>query len=66
MASSINPFAVKIRTRAHLDAYWRGIRERLARGEFFRINPFLLGWNLLRDVRLCLLFNISLITSYGK
>ena len=57
---------IRTPTRAHLDDYWRQTLSKLRRGLVFRINPWRLGLNLLRDLRLCLLFNLSFLLGYGK
>ncbi len=61
-----NPLALRRRTRADLNAFWRQTRERLRHGQVFRINPVRLTWNAVRDARLCLAFNVSFLSGYGK
>jgi radical SAM superfamily enzyme YgiQ (UPF0313 family) len=53
-------------SRADLNAYWRQTRERLRRGHVFRVNPFTLTVNAIRDAWLCLRFNASFLQGYGK
>ena len=65
-AARLNPFIPRVQTRAHLNAYWRRTYERFSKGQFFRINPLVLAFNLARDARLCALFTISFLSSYGK
>ena len=50
-----------ISTRRHLDYFWKQTRLAAKRGMFWRINPVLLFWNFLRDVRLSLLFTVSML-----
>jgi len=52
--------------RAALDAYWRELYGKLRRGRVFRINPFQLGLNLLRDAELCVRFNLAVLASQGQ
>ncbi|MBI4602866.1 MAG: radical SAM protein [Planctomycetes bacterium] len=65
-AARLNPFSLRTQTRAHLNAYWRTTYASLTRGQIFRINPFMLAFNLARDAKLCTLFTLSFLFSYGK
>jgi radical SAM superfamily enzyme YgiQ (UPF0313 family) len=65
-AARLDPFAIRTPTRAHLNAYWKQTYEKLRRGRVFQINPFVLGVNFLRDVKLCTRFNLSMLAGYGK
>ena len=56
----------RIRTRTHLNDYWRQTYDKLRRGRIWRINPVRLTLNFLRDVKLCALFNLSLFGGFGK
>lgn len=62
----LNLFAIRTPTRAHLDAYWRQTGDKLRRGRIHRINPVRLLVNLLRDARICMRFNLSILSGYGK
>lgn len=53
-------------SRADLNEYWRQTRERLRRGHVFRVNPFTLTVNAVRDGWLCMRFNASVLAGYGK
>jgi radical SAM superfamily enzyme YgiQ (UPF0313 family) len=66
LARRVNLLAIRSTTRANLDAYWSRTWIALRRGRVDRINPLTLVWNLLRDARLCLGFNLSLMTGYHK
>ena len=61
-----NVLAIRATTRSNLDAYWRRTWAAIRRGRVYRINPFAVAWNLLRDARLCMGFNLSLMTGYRK
>jgi hypothetical protein len=62
----LNVVAIRATTRSNLDAYWRQTWAALRRGRIHRINPFALAWNLVRDVRLCVGFNLSLLAGYRR
>ncbi len=62
----VNILAIHARTRSNLDAYWSRTWAAIRRGHVYRINPFTLLWNLLRDARLCFGFNLSLMAGYRK
>ena len=61
-----NILAIRATTRSNLDAYWGRTWVAFRRGRIYRINPFALAWNLLRDVRLCVGFNLSVMSGYRK
>jgi len=61
-----NPFRIRHETRAHLDAYWRRTPDRLRRGRIWAVNPFGVAYNLARDLRLCLAFDLSLLLSIKR
>ncbi|MBI4584528.1 MAG: radical SAM protein [Planctomycetes bacterium] len=63
---SLNPFSLKLQTRTSLNEYWQRTRQKFTSGQFFRINPFTLALNFLREVKICTLFNISFLLSYAK
>ncbi|MBZ5638746.1 MAG: radical SAM protein [Acidobacteriia bacterium] len=65
-AARLDPFAIRTPTRAHLNAYWKETYEKLRRGRIFQINPLMLGFNFLRDVKICTRFNLSMLAGYGK
>ncbi len=65
-AARLDPLAIRTPTRAHLDAYWRQTYDKLRRGRIFQINPFMLAFNFLRDLRICTRFNLSMLAGYGK
>ncbi len=62
----VNPLVVHATTRQHLNAYWRQTWDKFRRGRWHRINPFKLGWNLLRDVKVCALFSLSFLQSLAR
>jgi hypothetical protein len=64
--SRLDPFAIRTPTRAHLNAYWKQTSDKLRRGRIFQINPFVFTINFLRDAKLCLRFNLSMLAGYGK
>lgn len=61
-----NVVAIRATTRSHLDAYWSGTWTALRHGRVYRINPAAVVWNLLRDAKLCLGFNLSLLAGYRR
>jgi hypothetical protein len=65
-ARRFNPIAIHTQTRADLNAYWKQTRDWLRRGRIYRINPFRLALNLLRDVKLCVRFSLWFLVAYGK
>lgn len=66
MRRRVNPLRIRAKTRADLDAYWRQTRAKLRRGRLWAIDPLRLAWNLVRDVRLCLRFNVWFLVAFGK
>jgi hypothetical protein len=62
----VNLLAIRSNTRSNLDAYWRRTWTALRRGRVYRINPVALMWNLMRDAKLCLGFNLSLLGGYRR
>lgn len=50
-----------VSTRRHLDRFWQETKRSLARKAFWRINPFLIFWNFLRDLRLSLSFTVFML-----
>jgi len=66
LRTRVNPFTVKIQTRAPLNTYWRQTWDKLRRGRIFQINPIRLTVNFARDVKLCTIFNLSFFGGYGK
>jgi hypothetical protein len=64
----VNPLSLRrIHTRTHLNTYWRQTWDKVRRGRVFAINPFKLGYNFLRDVKLCTFFSLSFfMTGYGR
>lgn len=50
-----------VSTRQHLDRFWWQTKLCLKRGTYWRINPVLVFWNFLRDLRLSLLFTLSML-----
>jgi hypothetical protein len=59
-------FHVRRQTRRDLDLYWRRTWTKLRHGRLFRIDPLRLVLNFLRDARLCMRFNLSFLSAYGK
>jgi radical SAM superfamily enzyme YgiQ (UPF0313 family) len=66
LGRTVNPLAIRVRSRSELNAYWRQTLEALRRGRLFRINPVRLGINALRDAKLCLRFNLSFLAAFAK
>jgi radical SAM superfamily enzyme YgiQ (UPF0313 family) len=62
----VNLLAIRSNTRSNLDAYWRRTWTAFRRGRVHRINPVALMWNLMRDAKLCLGFNLSLLGGYRR
>ena len=58
--------AIRIDTRRDLDRYWRQTWAKIRRGRLLRINPLRLMLNALRDTWLCVRFNLSFFSAYGK
>ncbi|HEX6849807.1 MAG TPA: radical SAM protein [Candidatus Polarisedimenticolaceae bacterium] len=61
-----NLLAIRETTRRQLDAYWSGTWAAVRRGRLYRVNPLALSWNLLRDARLCLGFNLSMLAGHRR
>ena len=66
LRTRLNPLAIRSRSRADLDAYWRQTFEKLRRGRIYAIDPLRLALNFLRDLKLCVRFNLSFLAAYGK
>ena len=66
LAIRLDPFRVRVRTRADLNEYWRQTLAKLRRGRVFRINPARVAFNLARDARLCVRFNLELLASPSR
>jgi len=49
-----------VSTRRQLNAFWKQTLDSLKRGKIWKVNPFLLVWNFLRDARLSLSFGVIL------
>jgi radical SAM superfamily enzyme YgiQ (UPF0313 family) len=64
--SRLNPLAIRVRSRAELDAFWRQTLDAVRRGRLFRINPVKLARNAVRDAILCLRFSVSVLAAYAK
>jgi radical SAM superfamily enzyme YgiQ (UPF0313 family) len=62
----LNPLNTKIDTRTHLNNYWRQTYQKLRHGRILRINPFSLVYNLVYDIRVCIVFNLVLIMGHNK
>ena len=62
----MNPIALRRHTRADLNAYWQRIGQRLRHGQVIRINPQKLVVNFVRDVRLCVMFDLSFFCACGR
>ena len=65
-AIRLDPFRLRVRTRADLNEYWRQTRLKLRRGRVFRINPARVAFNLARDARLCIRFNLELLAAPSR
>jgi hypothetical protein len=61
-----NPLRIRARTRADLDAYWKQTRDQLRRGRLYAIDPIRLLWNLARDLKLCIRFNVWVVAAFGR
>jgi len=61
-----NVLAIRATTRSNLDAYWNRTWAAIRRGRVYRINSFTLLWNVFRDARLFVEFNLSLMAGYRK
>jgi radical SAM superfamily enzyme YgiQ (UPF0313 family) len=57
---------IRTQTRQHINAYWRQTYDRVKRGSLLRINPFKLSFYFLRDVKLCVWFNLAFLLAYSK
>ena len=55
-----------IYTRATLNSYWESTFAKLRHGRLFAINPFSLGINVLRDVKLSTAFTLHLVATKAK
>ena len=66
LGARLNPFAIRIRSRVHLNDYWRATARKLSRGQFFRINPFRFAVYLFRDAKVCALFSLSVLAMYSQ
>ena len=63
LLGKINVLSVRgISTRRHLDRFWRETKVSLSRRAYWRINPILVFWNFLRDVRLSLSFTVFMLS----
>jgi len=51
-----------VSTRRHLDRFWEQTKTYVKRRTYWRINPFLVFWNFLRDLQLSLSFTFSMLT----
>jgi hypothetical protein len=58
--------AVRICSRADLNAYWRATARKISRGQIFRINPFRPAMNFARDAKVCAIFSLSFLFNFGK
>jgi radical SAM superfamily enzyme YgiQ (UPF0313 family) len=63
LAIRMDPFRVRASTRTDLNDFWRQTVRKLRRGRVYLINPVALGFNLVRDARLCVRFNLELLAS---
>jgi radical SAM superfamily enzyme YgiQ (UPF0313 family) len=63
LALRMDPFSLRARTRTDLNEFWKQTLVKLRRGRVYRINPLWLGFNLVRDARLCMRFNLELLAS---
>lgn len=50
-----------VSTRKHLDRFWLQTRRSLRRGRIWRINPAMVLWNLLRDVKVSFSFTVFML-----
>jgi hypothetical protein len=65
-ASRMPVLGIRTETRTHINAYWRQTYDRLKRGSLLRINPFKVSFYFLRDVKLCVWFNLAFLLAYSK
>jgi predicted nucleic acid-binding Zn-ribbon protein len=66
MASRMPLVGIRTGTREHINAYWRQTWERFRRGSLLRINPFKVSFYFLRDVKLCVWFNVAFLLAYTR
>jgi hypothetical protein len=61
-----DPFRVRVQSRSHLNDFWKRTYGKLRRGRILRINPWMLGFNLVRDLRLCMRFNLEFLSGVSR
>jgi hypothetical protein len=66
LAGRLPLVGIRTATRKHIDAYWSQTWGRLRRGSLLRINPFKVSFYLVRDVKLCVWFNMAFLLAYSR
>jgi hypothetical protein len=66
IALRLDPFRLRARTRTDLNEFWVQTLAKLRHGRVYRINPFRLGFNLFRDARICVRFNLELLAAPSR